>query len=412
MDDKSAGWYPDSNLPGTERWWDGSNWTGQTRPSVPQSPAPKESPGPTVQQPPSYASVPGSDSMSTELGASQVAGSGKSPSVVVWAFVLSILGFCGITAIVGLVLGIIGRGKAKTAGSGVGLATASIVISCLWLLFAGFVTVVGFNADPAQEGPAQASSISGPTDAASSTAAPSGSPTPSGITYQVLLAGKSLTNPKICKKYESDLDTFSEKTSKLITSARNAVKGPYVAQDYVAEAEWLWTDMLIKLSDAMNEDATAALDAQTGGSSSKLSSIEFYLADSIDECGLANKWATAKDQAVTANDLAGRIQTQADSAPWYPKGYVEREPGLAYKWVENPDSDCYYCSYWQMDVIARDGCPNGLYAEINIENSSGTVIDWTNDRIPSLSQGDKARLTFETYNDASDSASVTELSCS
>jgi hypothetical protein len=27
-----AGWYPDTQNPGFERWWDGENWTGTSRP--------------------------------------------------------------------------------------------------------------------------------------------------------------------------------------------------------------------------------------------------------------------------------------------------------------------------------------------------------------------------------------------
>ncbi|WP_327322395.1 DUF2510 domain-containing protein [Streptomyces sp. NBC_01210] len=34
-----AGWYPDSNAPGTERWWDGTAWTAHTRPVQAQVPA-------------------------------------------------------------------------------------------------------------------------------------------------------------------------------------------------------------------------------------------------------------------------------------------------------------------------------------------------------------------------------------
>lgn len=59
----------------------------------------------------------------------------KTPGVVTWAFVMSLFGFvCGIPALIGVVLGIIGRPKAKAAGSGVGLATAAIVLGLIWLV--------------------------------------------------------------------------------------------------------------------------------------------------------------------------------------------------------------------------------------------------------------------------------------
>src|SRR6056297_2069991 len=64
----------------------------------------------------------------------------KTPPMVVWALVLSILGFCGITAIIGIVLGFVGRGKAKEVGKGVGQATAAIIIGAAWLVLG----VIGF----------------------------------------------------------------------------------------------------------------------------------------------------------------------------------------------------------------------------------------------------------------------------
>ncbi|WP_406306003.1 DUF2510 domain-containing protein [Streptomyces sp. NBC_00885] len=35
-----AGWFPDPNTPGTERWWDGTAWTAHTRPVQAQVPLP------------------------------------------------------------------------------------------------------------------------------------------------------------------------------------------------------------------------------------------------------------------------------------------------------------------------------------------------------------------------------------
>ncbi|MET7621045.1 DUF2510 domain-containing protein [Streptomyces sp. NPDC005408] len=46
-----AGWFPDPNMPGTERWWDGTAWTAHTRPVQAQAPAPAQPAGfgpPTV----------------------------------------------------------------------------------------------------------------------------------------------------------------------------------------------------------------------------------------------------------------------------------------------------------------------------------------------------------------------------
>lgn len=39
-----AGWYPDTNLPGTERYWDGAAWTDQTRAMGGAIPAPVHAP--------------------------------------------------------------------------------------------------------------------------------------------------------------------------------------------------------------------------------------------------------------------------------------------------------------------------------------------------------------------------------
>ena len=77
----------------------------------------------------------------------------RTPGIVTAAFVLSVLGFvCGLPALIGLILGIAGRPKSKTAGSGVGLATAAIVIGAGWLLLFVVVGVVSTTSSGSSSG--------------------------------------------------------------------------------------------------------------------------------------------------------------------------------------------------------------------------------------------------------------------
>lgn len=71
----------------------------------------------------------------------------KTPTTITWGFVLSVLGFCGITAIVGVILGFVGRKEAKEVGKGVGLSTAAIVIGAAWILFGLIGLIAGALTD-------------------------------------------------------------------------------------------------------------------------------------------------------------------------------------------------------------------------------------------------------------------------
>lgn len=55
----------------------------------------------------------------------------KTPGIVVTALVMSIVGITGITAVIGIILGFIGRSKAKQVGKGSGMALAAIIIGAL-----------------------------------------------------------------------------------------------------------------------------------------------------------------------------------------------------------------------------------------------------------------------------------------
>jgi hypothetical protein len=99
---------------------------------------------------------------------------------------------------------------------------------------------------------------------------------------------------------------------------------------------------------------------------------------------------------------------------WAPEGYTQYDEYLAYKFTTDQGKwPCSNCNFWKVTVIANYGCPGGVYAELNMLDSSGTVVEWSNDTVSSLSAGEKAVLVFENYpyDDSLDTGELTQLTC-
>ena len=179
MDQLPAGWYSDQAMPGSERYWDGSQWTDQTRPVAPTPSTPPtvvpmtfpaSTPSPAPQSMPTV--VPTSPAMAARLDYMDGMRVPKTPGIVIAAFVLSLAGImtCGVTGLIGLVLGIIGIGAAKRANRGFGLALTAIIIgsicALLWLV-AGISMVTSNSSNspaPAATAPALTDSPAGAVD--------------------------------------------------------------------------------------------------------------------------------------------------------------------------------------------------------------------------------------------------------
>ena len=137
---------------------------------------------------------------------------------------------------------------------------------------------------------------------------------------------------------------------------------------------------------------------------------EDFKSEVLANCGLESAFSDMVSFTTSYNLAQASLMASADSAPWYPEGYYEAANGeLAWKWVDRY-SDCYSCRYWHVQVIAKTGCPGGVYAETNL-NQNGAVVDWTNDSLPSLAAGQVAVLEFQSYNDNIETASPPDFNC-
>jgi hypothetical protein len=99
---------------------------------------------------------------------------------------------------------------------------------------------------------------------------------------------------------------------------------------------------------------------------------------------------------------------------WVPAGYDWQNDEFAVKWVtDEGDWPCDNCNFWKLKVVPHYDCNRGVYAELNMLDYAETVVDWTNDSLPSLSAGQTGLLIFENYpyDEGIDAGQLTELTC-
>ena len=101
--------------------------------------------------------------------------------------------------------------------------------------------------------------------------------------------------------------------------------------------------------------------------------------------------------------------TKPNAGPSNTKAFRPLDGNVSYRWVKNPN--CSYGSCVQMRVKAEAGCSGGLYMEVNWVDKNNTVVDWTNDSVPSLAPNQKAVLTFTNFLDGTQSAQIADWTC-
>lgn len=273
----------------------------------------------------------------------------------------------------------------------------------------------GGSTEPAAGSSTAASSAPAATPSASAPQASSASPTAQAgpLTYEDILVDGTYTTEDICTEYRTKIAKYTKAAKGRVSSGSGSAQGPYEAASYRRTHAWVKDELAARFDESLEVSARKALNAVSGNRAAELDSIDAYFRDSIDSCGLTKALQTARAHARKADSLGARIIRQAKLKPWYPKGYFEMDDDLAGRWVSGASDPCGYgprCWYWTLDVTSKDGCPDGVYVAVNMTNG-GSVIDWSNDSLPSLRARQTGRLQFYTYDLAADTAEISDISC-
>lgn len=289
------------------------------------------------------------------------------------------------------------------------LVSATLIVSAC-----SAVTSTEEAPSPASETMAESEEADGGVADSEATGDPTPSPPPAEPGYVDIVVG-SLTTAEICGNFEGLIADLSAVVAKREKSLTDKADDPYVAAKFVNRNAWVYEDLSVKFNEDWEALAVTSLNAVSDGQAGTVDDVDDYLAAALDACGLAQAYSSLESDVQGVDVEQASVVSAADDKPWYPKGYFEWDSNVAWRYATNQGGDpCGYsrCTYGRVQVITQNGCPDGLYAEMNFENSAGVVDDWSNDSVPFLGPGDKALLTFRSYTSLGEGTiQLVELNC-
>lgn len=212
-----------------------------------------------------------------------------------------------------------------------------------------------------------------------------------------------------------DLEAFIRAQSQVIADRLAQTEKPmndaFESADYLAKIDWETFEH--------KDDVTQQLLGKTTPALSTNSSIEpvdnqtkSFLNDTLATCELATLAQDLTNAAIKLDTRLQSMQVKAKNLPWYPKDFSTYSEEIAYRWLNPSEFNCSYGDRcWGMLIIAKNGCPSSLYAEITILDSGGSNIGFTNDTTSGLSSGQQAKLIFEDFTPGANTARLSEISC-
>jgi hypothetical protein len=188
----------------------------------------------------------------------------------------------------------------------------------------------------------------------------------------------------------------------------------YTAAEFVEEYDWENVDHDGALRDEVRGVTDSLLTEAVNPEVAGEAQFAGFLDDVVEECGIDAEYKALIAASQGLDNKLSTLRTRAQSLPWYPKdfGTWYGDPNLAWRWAEKGE---FYCSYGDrcqaIFVASKSGCPSGLYAKINILDSSGVVVDYSNDLLSGIRPGEVAKMQFEFFTTGAGSTRLEELNC-
>ena len=230
---------------------------------------------------------------------------------------------------------------------------------------------------------------------------------PPGAKPATVVAAACDATAKVVTKFKKTVDERLKAT--------DVEADAYTAAEFVDEYDWENVDhdgfLRGEVRSVTDPLLTEAVNPEIAGEAQ----FAGFLEDVVEGCGIEADYTSLIAASQGLDNKLSTLRTRAQNLPWHPKDFTtwSGEPNLAWRWAKKGEFSCSYGDRCQAIFVAsKSGCPSGLYAKINILDSSGVVVDNSNDLLSGIRPGEVAKMQFEFFTRGAGSTRLEELSCS
>ena len=104
----------------------------------------------------------------------------------------------------------------------------------------------------------------------------------------------------------------------------------------------------------------------------------------------------------------------ASDTSWIPSNFDSwsADSNVAWRWLKANEYACEYGDgCWGMMLIAKSGCPSGLYVELSLLDKNDVQVGYTNETVGSALPMQKTKMIFNSFEESAESGRISKINC-
>jgi hypothetical protein len=145
--------------------------------------------------------------------------------------------------------------------------------------------------------------------------------------------------------------------------------------------------------------------------------VGYFLFPAFNSDNNDSYWCPSNPKIPASSSECGKDSSNFNTATdisWIPSNFDSwsADSNVAWRWLKASEYDCEYGDgCWGMMLIAKSGCPSGLYVELSLLDKNDVQVGYTNETVGSALPMQKTKMIFNSFEESAESGRISKISC-